>query len=107
MIDLTACRSINAYPQASYPSTFYTTFSTNTRQTIRFYSCVNAPNWNGGSLPNASQSIGTIKINPFTYRAKEGKAISTALRLRGKETSRRPLRRSLLIQRVTYTARMQ
>lgn len=64
-------------PQASYPSTFYTTFSI-------------APYWNGGSLPNAPQSIGTIKINPFTYRAKEGKAISTALRLRGRNAPPTP-----------------
>jgi len=41
MIDLTACRSINAYPQASYPNTFYTTF-------------LIALHWNGGSLPNTS-----------------------------------------------------
>lgn len=64
MIDLTACRSINAYPQASYPSTFYTTFSI-------------TPYWNGGSLPNASQSIGTIKIN----KAKQYQIISLAILL--------------------------
>jgi hypothetical protein len=62
MIDLTACRSINAYPQASYPSTFYTTFSI-------------APYWNGWIVTQYFfKSIGTIKIGPLYLSGERGKS---------------------------------